>query len=252
MIFASRPVHVARILRKGGTASVRLPASSETAQARRYDLPLPSDADGLDQVLAACEARLDDPRDDLIEIDPPYERPGVFPDIWQRLATPQYPNSAISAGAGEVLLSCIVAESGRLRDCRIEMENPAARRLRASHTGRPAFLAPAPRTGCGAWSSRHQPPALPPGVEGPVHPDDRPSPEVTEQRYPGLRQALPFPLFRGMKPLASLLAARRTGRRLAGRRQSGSLPAGDGPPPDLWHPVHRDSGPADAPERPRP
>lgn len=124
MIFASRPVHVARILRKGGTASVRLPASSETAQAHRYDLPLPSDADGLDQVLAACEARLDEPRDDLIEIDPPYERPGVFPDIWQRHATPQYPNRAMSAGAGEVLFSCIVAEAGRLRDCRIEMENP--------------------------------------------------------------------------------------------------------------------------------
>lgn len=124
MIFASRPAHVARILRKGGMASVRLPASSETAQAHRYDLPLPSDPDGLDQVLAACETRLDDPRDDLIEIDPPYERPGVFPDIWQRFAAPQYPNSAMSAGAGEVLFSCIVAEAGRLRDCRIEMENP--------------------------------------------------------------------------------------------------------------------------------
>lgn len=124
IIFASRPVHLARILRKSGTASVRLPPTAETPQARRYDLPLPSDASGVDQVLAACGARLDDPRDDLIEIDPPYERPDVFPDIWQRHATPQYPNSAMSAGAGDVLFSCIVAEAGRVRDCRIEMETP--------------------------------------------------------------------------------------------------------------------------------
>ena len=124
MIFASRPAHVARILRKGGMASVRLPASSETAQAHRYDLPLPSDPDGLDQVLAACETRLDDPRDDLIEIDPPYERPGVFPDIWQRFAAPQYPNSAMSAGLGHDATEQDLSGAGRLRDCRIEMENP--------------------------------------------------------------------------------------------------------------------------------
>lgn len=124
MVFAARPVHVARILRKGGAASVRLLPTAEMSQARRYDLPLPSDGGGVDQVLTACEVRLDDPRDDLIEIDPPIEKPGVFPDIWQRQALPAYPNSAMSAGAGDVIFSCIVADSGRLSECRVERETP--------------------------------------------------------------------------------------------------------------------------------
>lgn len=124
ILFAVRPVHVARSLQKSGPVSIRLLPTSETPQARRYDLPLPADGSGVDQVLAACAVRLDDPRDDLIEIDPPIEKPGVFPDIWQKHGLPNYPNSAISAGAGEVLFSCIVAEGGRLRDCRIERESP--------------------------------------------------------------------------------------------------------------------------------
>lgn len=124
MVFAARPLHVARILRKGAPVSVRLLPTMETAQARRYDLPLPSDGSGVDQVLSACKVRLDDPRDDLVEVDPPFERPGVYPDIWQKMATPDYPTSGMSAGAGEVLYSCVVAEAGRLRDCRIEQETP--------------------------------------------------------------------------------------------------------------------------------
>lgn len=124
MVFAARPVHVARILRKGGAASVRLLPTAEMAQTRRYDLPLPSDGSGVDHVLTACEVRLDDPRDDLIEIDPPIEKPGVFPDIWQKQAFPAYPNSAMSAGAGDVMFSCIVADSGRLSECRVERETP--------------------------------------------------------------------------------------------------------------------------------
>ncbi len=124
MVFAGRPVHVARILRKGGPVSIRVLPTDETPRAHRYDLPLPSDGDGVDQVLAACKVRLDDPRDDLVEVDPPFERPGVFPGIWERMATPDYPNTAMSAGAGEVLFSCVVAEAGRLRDCRVEQETP--------------------------------------------------------------------------------------------------------------------------------
>jgi hypothetical protein len=124
MVFAARPVHVARILRKGGSASVRLLPTTETPRAHRYDLPLPSDGAGLDQVLTACKIRLDDPRDDLVEVDPPFARPGVYPLAWEKLATPAYPNTAISAGAGEVLFSCVVAEAGRLRDCRVEQETP--------------------------------------------------------------------------------------------------------------------------------
>lgn len=124
MVFAARPVHVARILQKGGPVSVRLLPTIETPQARRYDLSLPSDGAGVEQVLAACKVRLDDPRDDLVEVNPPFEQPGVYPGIWEKMATPNYPNSAMSAGDGEVLFSCVVAEAGRLRDCRVEQETP--------------------------------------------------------------------------------------------------------------------------------
>lgn len=124
MAFAARPVHVARILRKGGPVSIRVLPTDETPRAHRYDLPLPSDGAGVEQVLAACKVRLDDPRDDLVEVDPPFERPGVYPVAWEKLATPDYPNTAMSAGAGEVLFSCVVAEAGRLRDCRVEQETP--------------------------------------------------------------------------------------------------------------------------------
>lgn len=124
LVFAGRPVHVARILRKGAPVSVRLLPTSEMPQARRYDLPLPSDGSGVDQVLTACKARLDDPRDDLVEVDPPSEQPGASSDIWEKMATPNYPNGAVSAGGGEVLFSCVVGEAGRLRDCRVEQETP--------------------------------------------------------------------------------------------------------------------------------
>jgi hypothetical protein len=122
--FAARPVHVARILRKGGTPSIRLLATKATPQTRRYDLPLPSDGSGVDRVLAACNVRLDHPRDDLIEINPPIETPGVFPNIWGRMATPNYPNRGTAAGTGEVLFSCVVTATGALQDCRIERETP--------------------------------------------------------------------------------------------------------------------------------
>lgn len=124
LIFAARPNHVARLLKQGGALSVRLLPTEQVQQIHRYDLPLPTNPSGVDQVLAACQVRLDDPRDELVEIEPPFERPGVLPNIHKRIARPNYPPSAMSAGAGEVLFSCIVAEAGAMKDCRIERETP--------------------------------------------------------------------------------------------------------------------------------
>ena len=124
LISAARPAHVARLLKQGGALSVRLLPTEQIERVHQYDLPLPTNASGVDQVLAACEVSLDDPRDDLIEIEPPFERPGVVGDIYRKMARPNYPPSAMSAGAGEVLFSCIVAEAGAMKDCRIERETP--------------------------------------------------------------------------------------------------------------------------------
>ena len=124
LISAARPVHVARLLKQGGALSVRLLPTKQLQQVHQYNLPLPTNASGIDQVLAACQVRLDDPRDELVEIEPPFERPGVLGDIYRKMPRPDYPPSAISAGAGQVLFSCVVAEAGTLRDCRVENETP--------------------------------------------------------------------------------------------------------------------------------
>ena len=124
LISAARPAHVARLLKQGGVLSVRLLPTEQVQQVHQYDLPLPTNASGIDQVLAACQVRVDDPRDELVEIEPPFERPGVLGDIYRKMPRPDYPPSAISAGAGQVLFSCVVAEAGAMRDCRIENETP--------------------------------------------------------------------------------------------------------------------------------
>lgn len=125
LISAARPAHVARLLKQGGALSVRLLPTEQIERVHQYDLPLPTNSSGVDQVLAACQVRLDDPRDELIEIEPPFERPGVLGNIYRKMARPNYPPSAMSAGAGEVLFSCIVAEAGAMKDCRIERETPS-------------------------------------------------------------------------------------------------------------------------------
>lgn len=124
LISAARPAHVARLLKQGGVLSVRLLPTEQAQQVHQYDLPLPTNAGGIDQVLAACQVRLDDPRDELVEIEPPFERPGVLGDIYRKMPRPDYPPSAISAGAGQVLFSCVVADAGAMRDCRVKNETP--------------------------------------------------------------------------------------------------------------------------------
>lgn len=126
LIFAARPIHAARLLRQGDEVSVRI-MQTAVQPAQRYNLTLPSDPTALDQVLAACTVRLDDPRDAAAEIDAPFEQPGVFPNIWQQLPLPQYPSKAAGAGieSGSVLYNCVIGERGALRDCRIETETPA-------------------------------------------------------------------------------------------------------------------------------
>lgn len=125
LISAARPAHVARLLKLGGALSVRLLPTEQLEQVHQYDLPLPTDSSGVDQVLTACQVRLDDPRDELVEIEPPFERPGVLGDIYRKAPRPDYPPSAMSAGAGVALFSCIVAEAGAMKDCRIERETPS-------------------------------------------------------------------------------------------------------------------------------
>lgn len=124
LIFAARPSHVARLLKQGGALSLRLLPTEHISKIHQYNLPLPTNASGIDQVLAACDVPQDDPRDDLTEVAPPFERPGVLGNIYRKIPPPSYPPSAISAGDGEVVFSCIVVDDGAMRDCRMDRETP--------------------------------------------------------------------------------------------------------------------------------
>ena len=82
-------------------------------------IPLPSDSSGIDQVLTACDRRIEDPRDTLPMVDPLLV-PGWSVEGLDGLA-PQ----GLGAGRNILDYSCILAPEGRLRDCQVEFERPA-------------------------------------------------------------------------------------------------------------------------------
>lgn len=140
-VVSTRPLHTARLFKNGGAISLRLPASGEASTAQRYELALPSDSSGVEDVLKACNANTDAPRDSMMEIQPPLDREMSVSAIWSQEPTPDYPSRAANLSGGAVLYSCVVAERGALQNCRIEAENPpnvgfGAEALKALRTAR--------------------------------------------------------------------------------------------------------------------
>lgn len=120
--YSQRPARLARLARRGNGLAVRVPAT-DWDQARVYQMALPSDASGLDTVLAACGVPTDDPRDRL----PTYVRNDADPLSWTRQPAPVFPQGAQEQGilSARVTLSCIIGADAKPRDCRVEMQSPA-------------------------------------------------------------------------------------------------------------------------------
>lgn len=115
---AAAPRPNARRLRRAGSLEIKIPPiADQTAPALRYVLDLPGSSAGVDQVLAACDQPLTDPRDDLPRVTSAFPGPS-----WDRLPRPQFPESVLRDGvtSGRVHLSCILGDGGRPVDCQTE------------------------------------------------------------------------------------------------------------------------------------
>lgn len=124
LVFSPAPGLDARRLRQGGPLQLSVALESPTTSPlRRYALDLPAHSANLDRVLDACGAGGPDPRDDLVR----WNQPVDMTDLWRRQPAPFYPEAAAHLGAGFATFSCIVAEGGRLTDCRTERESHAPR-----------------------------------------------------------------------------------------------------------------------------
>lgn len=141
LVFSPAPRLDARRFRQGGPLQVSVAIRPAPDRAlRRYVFELPAQFANLDRVLQACGADGPDPRADLVR----WTEPADVENLWRRQPTPEYPEAAAHLGAGFATFSCIVAEAGRLADCRIERESHAARygfgesSLRSLHDARVA------------------------------------------------------------------------------------------------------------------
>lgn len=121
LVFSPVPGMDARRLRQGGPLQLSVALKPEPeSPLGRYAFELPPQSANLDQVLESCGAGGPDPRDDLVRWS---QEPGTVSNFWRRVPMPRYPESAFHLGAGFVVFSCVVAEGGRLTDCRAEKES---------------------------------------------------------------------------------------------------------------------------------
>lgn len=94
---------------------------------RRYRLQAPANSAAIARVITACGHRLTYARDaerNAIRAEPPTPREDL--PVWERRATPAYPERAQQRGVerGRVNVSCRVQADGRLYDCEAESDYP--------------------------------------------------------------------------------------------------------------------------------
>ena len=122
--YSQRPARLARLARSGQGLAVRVPAT-DWERAQVFQMALPRDPAGLDAVLTACGAPVEDPRDGL----PVYVSDPADPVTWETPPAPVFPAGAAEAGvlSGRVSLSCLIGADARPRDCVVEMQSPSGR-----------------------------------------------------------------------------------------------------------------------------
>lgn len=150
-LFADLPAPLARRFRSGGDLQLRIAAHGD-APARRYVVSLPPSPAAIDRVLTTCGRPTVDPRDVLRANESsadPSSLDGPGPG-WARQPRPSYPDRAVEAGiSGMAVLSCMVEDDGRTKDCQVEVERPAGADFgrEALRAARDARLKPRPSGG---------------------------------------------------------------------------------------------------------
>jgi len=126
--YAVRSEFAARLLRSGGSFTIRTYPAEEQEAVKRFVLSLPTDRANLDRALAACGTPLEDAEDAQQEVEPPFDAPppNMFPNLWVSRGTPNFPQLAQSRGqeTGAAIVRCVVGEEGRLNQCRAKTESP--------------------------------------------------------------------------------------------------------------------------------
>jgi hypothetical protein len=112
-LLTSDGARTVRFLRKGG--SLTFASAPGEPRPSRMQIDLPTDPEGIDQVLTACGYPTEDPRDGIALVDEYLIRPPAVP----------MPESAFRKhGLFQVTISCLIADS-RLSECRSDHEAPA-------------------------------------------------------------------------------------------------------------------------------
>lgn len=114
------PAAFARSLKKGGALKILIPNGAGEGRNLRHDLDLPGSSAAIEQVLAACDRPLEDPRDALL---PDIEENGLPAGLrWARAPRPRYPITNFATGYAVV--SCVAQTDGSLNQCQLESEQP--------------------------------------------------------------------------------------------------------------------------------
>lgn len=118
---ADYPAALARELREGGNVSIIIPGGGGNGRNLRHDLTLPASSAAIDETLAVCGRKLEDPRDALL---PEIAESGL-PDgvTWARPPRGTYPRT--NYAEGYAVITCVVKPDGGVDQCEVESEWPA-------------------------------------------------------------------------------------------------------------------------------
>lgn len=112
-LLSGEPVRDARSFKAGG--ALKLASGADAHPPLSIDLDLPSQSNGIDQVLTACGRPLVDPRDMLIAVN----------DLMLEAPSLEISDKAARYSDIRIEISCVVA-AGRLAECQSDHETPTA------------------------------------------------------------------------------------------------------------------------------
>lgn len=137
--FSLYPMSLARDLMRGGTIRIRVPGQNG-APSTLYVMETEPSVTAIAETLTACDKPLVDPRD-ARETEMLEELPADIEWARRPMPSPDAIGNAATHLETYVVVSCLTAEGGALKDCRIESANPFNERINrivldASRNGR--------------------------------------------------------------------------------------------------------------------